>query len=254
MTKKRSSAAALAVAVLMAAASLVGCSSNNYPQIGKDGELAQPQSGQSIATISIGGYGDIKVMLFDDIAPKAVENFLTHAKEGYYDGLKFHRVISDFMIQGGDPTGTGAGGESIWGSAFEDEFSDKLYNFTGALSMANSGANTNGSQFFIVNTPAISADDMKSYNEQIDEYNKQVDEYNKQYDAGLEKKEKINSVVSSQYSAVGGTPWLDGAHTVFGQVYEGLEVVQSIMATETDSDDMPLEDVVIDTITVGVFE
>lgn len=94
--------------------------------------------------------GTIRVRLFPKEAPKAVENFLTHAREGYYDGLTFHRVINDFMLQGGDPNGDGTGGESIWGGPFEDEFSPVLRNFRGALSMANSGANTNGSQFFIV--------------------------------------------------------------------------------------------------------
>lgn len=94
--------------------------------------------------------GDMTFELNETAAPKAVENFSTHAKNGYYDGLIFHRIIKDFMIQGGDPTGTGCGGESIWGKAFEDEFSLDARNYYGALSMANSGPNTNGSQFFIV--------------------------------------------------------------------------------------------------------
>jgi len=93
--------------------------------------------------------GAIKIKLFPEFAPKTVENFLGHAKSGYYNGIIFHRVIQDFMIQGGDPTGTGMGGESIWGDSFEDEFSDKLFNLRGALSMANAGPNTNGSQFFL---------------------------------------------------------------------------------------------------------
>ena len=95
-------------------------------------------------------FGEITIRLFTEEAPKAVENFTTHAEEGYYDGLTFHRVINGFMIQGGDPAGDGSGGESIWGGTFEDEFSDQLYNFNGALSMANRGEDTNGSQFFIV--------------------------------------------------------------------------------------------------------
>ena len=128
--------------------------------------------------------GDIKVKLFADIAPKTVENFTTHAKNGYYDNGIFHRVIRDFMIQGGDPEGTGMGGESIWGGSFEDEFSDKLLNVRGALSMANAGPNTNGSQFFIV----------------------QADE----------------------------TPWLNGKHTVFGQVIEGMDVVDKIAGVAVD--------------------
>ena len=95
-------------------------------------------------------HGDIKVQLFEKEAPMTVENFIRLAKKGYYDNTTFHRVISDFMIQGGDPKGDGTGGESIWGHPFEDEFSNKLFNLRGALSMANSGPNTNGSQFFIV--------------------------------------------------------------------------------------------------------
>lgn len=99
--------------------------------------------------------GDFEVELRPDIAPKAVENFITHSKNGYYDGLIFHRVIKNFMIQGGDPTGTGTGGESIWKKPFEDEFSPKaLFDKSGILAMANSGANTNGSQFFITTVPA----------------------------------------------------------------------------------------------------
>ena len=94
--------------------------------------------------------GNIKIKLFPEQAPKAVENFLTHAENGYYDGLIFHRVINDFMIQGGDPNGTGTGGESIWGQPFEDEFTMDLFNFRGALSMANAGPGTNGSQFFMI--------------------------------------------------------------------------------------------------------
>ena len=94
--------------------------------------------------------GTIKMRLFPEKTPKTVENFVTHAKEGYYDGVSFHRVINGFMIQGGDPEGTGMGGESIWGRPFEDEFDVELRNFRGALSMANAGPSTNGSQFFIV--------------------------------------------------------------------------------------------------------
>lgn len=101
--------------------------------------------------------GDMEFVLFPEIAPKAVENFVTHAKEGYYNGLIFHRVINDFMIQGGDPTGTGCGGESVYGKAFEDEFSIDARNYYGALSMANSGPNTNGSQFFIVQAKSVPA-------------------------------------------------------------------------------------------------
>ncbi|MGB6328362.1 MAG: peptidylprolyl isomerase [Halarcobacter sp.] len=99
--------------------------------------------------------GDIEVELRPDLAPKTVENFVTHAKNGYYNGLIFHRIIKNFMIQGGDPTGTGRGGESIWGKSFKDEFApNAVFDKPGILAMANSGPNTNGSQFFITTVPA----------------------------------------------------------------------------------------------------
>jgi peptidylprolyl isomerase len=98
--------------------------------------------------------GDIEIELRPDIAPKAVENFVTHAKNGYYDGLIFHRIIKNFMIQGGDPTGTGRGGKSIWNKPFEDEFKQGVvFDKPGILAMANAGKNTNGSQFFITTVP-----------------------------------------------------------------------------------------------------
>jgi peptidyl-prolyl cis-trans isomerase B (cyclophilin B) len=170
--------------------------------------------------------GNIKIKLFPEQAPKAVENFITHSEEGYYEGVIFHRVINDFMIQGGDPDGTGMGGESIYGKAFEDEFSDQLFNFRGALSMANSGPNTNGSQFFIVQNKTLDP----SLVEQMTQ-------------AGYNEK------VIKQYED-GGTPWLDQKHTVFGQVIEGMDVVDKIAATPVGEGDKPEEDVVIKKITV----
>ena len=111
-------------------------------------QLAMPAQGETVAIMHT-TMGDISIRLFPELAPKTVENFTTHAKNGYYDGIVFHRVIKDFMIQGGDPTATGCGGESIWGRNFEDEFTPELHNLRGALSMANAGPGTNGSQFFI---------------------------------------------------------------------------------------------------------
>ncbi|MCT3468844.1 peptidylprolyl isomerase, partial [Lactobacillus delbrueckii] len=116
---------------------------SEYPQLNLD------QAKGPKATIKT-NHGDIVIQLFPEEAPMTVENFVRLAQKGYYDGVTFHRVISDFMIQGGDPEGTGAGGQSIWGHNFEDEFSNELFNLRGALSMANAGPNTNGSQFFIV--------------------------------------------------------------------------------------------------------
>jgi peptidyl-prolyl cis-trans isomerase B (cyclophilin B) len=112
-------------------------------------QLMKPENNEEIAIIKT-NHGDIKLRLFPEVAPKAVENFTTHARDGYYDGISFHRIIKDFMIQGGDPDGTGRGGQSIWGRPFEDEFSMEYRNIKGALSMANAGPKTNGSQFFIV--------------------------------------------------------------------------------------------------------
>jgi len=98
--------------------------------------------------------GTIEIELRSDLAPKAVENFVTHSKNGYYNGLIFHRIIKNFMIQGGDPTGTGRGGESIWGKPFKDEFApNAVFDRPGILAMANAGPNTNGSQFFITTVP-----------------------------------------------------------------------------------------------------
>ena len=174
--------------------------------------------------------GDMTFVLLSDVAPKAVENFTTHAKNGYYDGLIFHRVIKDFMIQGGDPTGTGCGGESIWGNSFEDEFSIDARNYYGALSMANSGPNTNGSQFFIVQA-------------------KDVDNGLLSQMEGL-KNNGFPQECIDNYKEVGGTPWLDFHHTVFGQIIDGTDVLEDIANVKTGFQDKPEYDVVIDTIEI----
>lgn len=170
--------------------------------------------------------GEIKIQLFPEQAPMTVENFIRLAQKGYYDGTIFHRVISDFMIQGGDPEGNGTGGESIWGHPFEDELSRELFNIRGALSMANSGPNTNGSQFFIVQ-------------------NKNMPKrYIKQMEPAGYPKEIIHAYKQ------GGTPWLDGRHTVFGQVITGMDVVDKIAKSKKDKMGKPLEDITIESIQV----
>lgn len=175
--------------------------------------------------------GDIKIRLFRDKAPNAVQNFTEHAKNGYYNGLIYHRVIKDFMIQGGDPLGTGTGGESIWGSPFADEFTSDLHNLRGALSMANAGPNTNGSQFFIVQAKEVSEDML----EQMAEASEDMFPV---------------SVIDS-YRENGGTPWLDFRHTVFGQVYDGMDVVDNIAEVKADYfSSKPFEDVLINSITI----
>ena len=121
-------------------------------------QLEKPADGEEIAVLHT-SMGDIRIRLFPDAAPNAVENFKGLINDGYYNGIVFHRVIDNFMIQGGDPTATGSGGESIWGEPFEDEFNTNLINLRGALSMANSGVDTNGSQFFIVQCKDTVTDD-----------------------------------------------------------------------------------------------
>lgn len=181
--------------------------------------------------------GNIKIKLFDKYAPLAVENFLTHAKDGYYNQTIFHRVMADFMIQGGDPKGDGTGGESIWrgkdkskdsGKGFKNEISNSLYNIRGALAMANAGANTNGSQFFI--------------NQNHDDQTGQLDE--SQYPAKIYQAYKH-----------GGYPSLDGQYTVFGQVIAGMAVVDKIAnakvtQAENGEQSKPVNPVTIDHIDI----
>ncbi|EOI00516.1 peptidyl-prolyl cis-trans isomerase, cyclophilin-type [Enterococcus moraviensis ATCC BAA-383] len=172
--------------------------------------------------------GTIEIKLFPKQAPKTVENFMTHAKNGYYDNVTFHRVIDNFMIQGGDPKGDGSGGESIWNGSFDDEISNQLYNIRGALSMANAGKDekgngTNGSQFFIVQN----SDDMSD---------------------GLLKDDYPEKIIDMYKN--GGTPHLDGKHTVFGQVTKGMDVVDKIAAAETAEQDKPKKDIRIEKINI----
>ena len=180
-----------------------------------------------IATIKT-NHGDMRIKLFPDHAPKTVANFIALSKDGYYDGVIFHRIIKDFMIQGGDPTGTGMGGESIYGESFEDEFSEELYNVRGALSMANAGPNTNGSQFFIVQNQHLP--------------------YSKKEIARGGWPEPIAEIYAEQ----GGTPHLDRRHTVFGQLADeaSYEVLDAIAGVERGAMDKPVEDVVIETIEI----
>ncbi len=214
-------------------------------------QLDPPEKGEEIAVIHT-SMGDIKVKFFPDKAPKAVENFKTLAKDGYYDGITFHRVINDFMIQGGDPTGTGTGGESIYGGAFEDEFSPDLYNFRGALSMANSGMNTNGSQFFIVQKPGI----QDGYWEYIDSLVKEFGDSQVLFDNQSNRLVKVNYSDEARelYNENGGTPHLDYGHTVFGQVFDGMDVVDAIASVAVDENDKPADDVIITSISFENYE
>ena len=191
-------------------------------------QLREPQAGDLVAVMKT-NMGEIKIKLFPAEAPKTVENFTTHAKNGYYNGLIFHRVIKDFMIQGGDPTGTGMGGESIWGRSFEDEFEPSLHNLRGALSMANAGPNTNGSQFFIVEASTVPQNMISQMKDMPDAFPEAVVE---------------------DYEKLGGTPWLDFRHTVFGQVFSGMEVVEKIASVKVGPQDKPIDAVVIQEIEI----
>ena len=190
------------VSYLVLLFTLLGCGQQSKDSLAKQSTKETPmgKSEQVFATIET-SMGTFKAELYGNAAPKTVSNFVGLAEKGYYDGVTFHRVIVNFMIQGGDPTGTGRGGESIYGAPFQDEFVDTLrHTAAGILSMANAGPNTNGSQFFVT---------------------------------------------------LAATPWLDGKHTVFGKVIEGLDVVSAIGKVKTTKPfDKPVEKVVMKKVTI----
>lgn len=244
MKKRTLAAAAILLLVLISA----GCGASDTKQIEKTAPASKKttaeQGGKTMGNMDYPqltteitdkeravemktSMGTIKIKLFPEYAPKAVENFIKHSQDGYYNGLIFHRVIKDFMIQGGDPNGNGTGGDSIYGKSFEDEFSTQLFNIRGALSMANAGPNTNGSQFFIVQNTKLDP----ALKPQMEK-------------AGYPKE------IIDAYDKNGGTPWLDHKHTVFGQVVEGMDIVDKIANTPVDAQDKPKEDVIIQKITV----
>lgn len=198
-----------------------------------DIQLLKPKTGDTVAVMHT-SLGEISIKLFPEQTPKTFENFTTHAKNGYYNGLKFHRVIKDFMIQGGDPNGTGTGGQSIWGGSFQDEFSPELHNLRGALSMANAGPNTNGSQFFIVQASAVPQNMLEQMKGLADQ--------------------GFPAETTAAYAELGGTPWLDFRHTVFGQVFAGMDVVDAIAAVKVGANDLPAEDVLINKIDIITVE
>lgn len=194
-------------------------------------QLQQPVDGNTVAEIKT-SEGTIKVLLFPQYAPKAVENFTQLANSGYYDGQIFHRAIEDFIIQSGSPDGSTGGGMSIWGLEFQDEFSDLLHHYTGALAMANHGEDTNGSQFYFVTTPVGKMDDSN---------------------VGQMQEAGWRDAVINAYQQTGGLPQLDYRATVFGQIYEGLGVAMNISQVKTDENDKPKKDVTIESIKVYVL-
>lgn len=209
-----------------------------------------PQIGEEIAVLTVKDYGDIRIRLFPEEAPIAVANFKSLINAGYYDGLTFHRVIADFMIQGGDPNGNGTGGQSAWGEDFEDEYNTNLLHFRGALGMARTSAqNTNSSQFFI-NTAEPDVQKSRSW---------------------LSANGMDNSVITDEMIAMfaqyGGTYNLNGAltasktgYTVFGQVFEGMDVVDQIRSVEVIYNDdgseksKPTTEIVIEKAQIVTYE
>ena len=219
---------------------LVSCTASDSTD-----QMASPQSGDTIAVIHT-SMGDICVKFFPDSAPRAVENFITHARNGYYDGVQIFRVIENFMIQSGDPTNTGTGGESIWDGTFVDEFDQKLHHFNGALSMANRGFNTNGSQFFIVqcDAEAMTATGKAWMEEQ-----------------------NMDDALIQDYLQYGGIPYLDHeynpdgvGHVIFGQVFDGMDTLRAIASVRVIYNDTaterskPKDNIIIETIEVKTKE
>lgn len=245
-------------------------------------QLDKPEKGEEIAIIRT-TMGDITLRLFPENAPKTVQNFVTLARDGKYDGTIFHRVINDFMIQTGDyEKGDGTGGKSAFGSAFEDEFCDTLYNIRGSVAMANSGVNTNGSQFFINQAKAENFNidsSVMDYTSMVtraeSDYNNYVSTYGAEFTAeyptvlsylkaaydmnGWVLSHAVTDDVKALYQANGGNIHLDGAlrskggHTVFAQVIEGMDVVDAIAAVEVDSDSKPLTEVKINTVEITTY-
>ncbi len=294
--KLRHLSALLALVLLVV---LAGCSPSNltvqrvvengvstaYPDKDYGHQLDMPTVGDTIAVMHT-SMGDITLRFFPEAAPKAVQNFTTHAKNGYYDGLTFHRVMKDFMIQGGDPKGDGTGGESIWDAGvpeaekgFEDEFDQKLLNLRGSISMANSGVNTNGSQFFINQSGADVFDKSKHQFDYIyGQYKTQYDYYAQIYSNWAEVYPTVDPFILANgginplsdmvpdkvwdlYEQHGGNIHLDGAwrasggHTVFGQVIAGMDVVDAIASVSTDSsNNKPLKEVTITSIEITTYQ
>ena len=190
----------------------------------------KPRMGDEVAIMKVKDLGEIKMKFFREVAPKAVENFIGLSKKGYYDGVTFHRVIDDFMIQGGDPTGTGAGGESFFGTDFGPEYKEGFFPYRGTLAMASKPGieNSLSSQFFIVQSGPESVRD--------------------EYTVGLPES------IKRLYIEKGGVPSLYNEYTVFGFVYEGMDIVDKIAKTQTNENDKPLKDIIIESVKIIELE
>lgn len=212
---------------------VVGGSTVRRPVESGELQFQFPEEGALIATIKT-SRGDIRAVLYPRYAPLAAENFQGLAEAGYYTGTEFHRVVKDFLVQGGDATGTGLGGASIWGTPFPIEITDKLHCYTGALCMATADGdpNSNASQFFILQTPQDGIDEAAAA---------------RLRQAGLREE------VVQAYQAAGGAPYLDNTCTVFGQVYAGMDVVDAIGGLATDETGRPKSPVSIESVSFSAY-
>ena len=218
-----------------------------------ENQLALPQAGDYFAVLHT-SHGEIHIRLFPEFAPLAVRNFVTHAQNGFYDGLTFHRVMYQFMIQGGCPQGIGTGGQSIWGRGFGDELSPNLQHIRGALSMANAGSNTNGTQFFIVHNYDFFAMEMNVMSDIpfiLDNLLDQLLVHDPNTGEPIFYGDIMPEVFLRHYLEYGGVQWLDYGHTVFGQVFYGMDVVDSIAGVQVSpANDRPLQDIIIERIEI----
>ena len=230
------------------------------PDDGKEAgyQLEMPKDGEEIAVFTT-SVGVIKMRLFPDAAPKTVENFKGLIKKGYYDGVIFHRVLKGYIAQSGDPTGTGAGGESIWGTEFEDEFNANLLNLRGSVAMANAKEDGNGSQFFFNLSKPEDFQGWEYFRMGYEQYKQFPQFFLNQY-TYWPNTSIISDKVKTLYEEYGGNPQFDGAtnvarraHTVFAQVFEGLDVLDKISELEVDENDKPLEEVVITKAEIQVY-
>lgn len=243
---KRFLSAVLAASLLMVP--FAGCSGGGEApkalQYNADGTVVLPEDGEEVAVITVKDYGKITIRFFAEEAPKTVENFIGLAKKGYYDNITVHRIVKDFMIQSGDPRGDGTGGQSLWGGKFEDEFSNNLYNYTGSVSMANAGVNTNGSQFFINEGTGT---------ELTEDYYNQLIAYNK--DSRKQGVTFFDQSVKDLYAKVGGNSLLDGIHTVFGQVIDGMDVVHAIASADIKTGtEAPAKDIIVESVKIEPYK
>ena len=225
--------ARMTAAVVCGAVSLCALTACEQKKVNLENEsvlnFQAPEQGEKIAVVTFKNFGDVKIKLFPEESEKGVENFMTHIENGYYDELIMHRIVKDFVIQGGDPTGTGGGGEDCWGNkGFEQCISPNLHHFVGAVAYAvNAMDKLNGSQFYIVTGESINEDYLKNL----------AASYGKSF----------SETVQNAYYAFGGQPFLDNDYEVFGQVFDGLDVCLKIQDVAVDmSNSKPIDSVIIE--------